>query len=606
MSYIRSIITSVAAATVAGGLLAAAPGAQASSVSSTAPSAPCADRVQPATTIPIEPCDTPQRVMKKAANVIPTVSQVAWQQRGVIGFTHFGMNTFTDREWGTGTEDESIFAPKDGIDYAQWMSAFRAGGMREAMFTAKHHDGFVLYPSHYTNHSVIASDFWRAGCPANKAADAARAQAQEHRRTDPAAYWKVRNAGGCHNPKADVLGNYLASARRAGLRTGVYMSPADGAELPKWFTTDGRAPAGQARYGRHDTPRPRTIPTLVPGDDRTEAVRSGKLPSFTFTVDDYNAYYLNQIYEVLTEYGPVDEWWLDGANPWAGSGITQTYDFRAIFDLIHALSPHAVIFAGDQGVRWVGNESGIARQTEWSPQPLTEDPRASHVESTVVGGPQAAELGTRAQLLDPSTKYLMWFPAEADVSIRPGWFFHSNQQPKSPAHLVDIYRSSVGRNAVMLLNVPPGPNGKVAAADIASLTSFGQSIRQTYDVNLLAAEASPQSRGLVRRLTDAHLATAWHSAVPGSFTVSLQQPRTFDQVSLGEDITHGQHVESGTVEARVDDTWQQVGTFSTIGYKRILRLDAPVTADGLRVTVTKSRGEVRLTSAGLYRTVAPQ
>ncbi|MFI1741956.1 alpha-L-fucosidase [Streptomyces sioyaensis] len=515
---------------------------------------PCDRPVHPASQMAVEPCDTPARIIEKAAHVVPTPGQLAWQQREVTAFTHFGMNTFTDREWGSGTEDEKRFAPSR-MDVDQWMRAYKAAGAEQVMLTAKHHDGFVLYPSRYTPHSVAASP----GRP-------------------------------------DVVGAYVRAARRAGLKVGIYLSPSDGAELPhawhaQWVEKirrkqqegeplslpervaleDGdRVPRGLGRFGNGSKVTERTVPTLVPGDDRAAAVRSGRLPTFHVRADDYDAYYLNQVYELFTRYGPLDELWLDGANPWADSGITQKYDVAEWFRMIHRLSPDTVVFAGPQGARWVGNENGTARETEWSVTPSAEDPW-----TVMAGGlpndSTDADIGSRAKLLAPTTRFLQWYPAEADVSLRPGWFHHPGERPKSPEQLMARYEKSVGRNASLLLNVPPAKDGRIAAEDVAALTAFGSAVRATYGTDLRASGPGP-----------------W----------------TFDRIGLAEDIRYGQRVERFTVEARTGGTWTAIAGGTTIGHRRILALPRPVTADAVRVTVRESRGPVRLAPVTLHRSRA--
>lgn len=566
----------------------------------------CSGPIRPATIMTVQTCDSPSRIVAKAAAVVPRKGQLAWQQRPVTAFTHFGMNTFTDREWGSGAEKEAVFDPPV-VDTAQWMRSLKAAGVTQVMLTAKHHDGFVLYPTRYTNHSVVASPWCAA--PARDTAEANRAQ-------DPSAYWQTRAE--CANPRTDVLRDYVDSARAAGLKVGVYLSPADGAELPKQFFADevrrieakvaagqplsieeqatyedrASAPQGQGRYGTNSAVTRRTIPTLVPHDDRAAALAAGKLPRFTVDEDDYNAYYLNQLYELFTQYGPIDELWLDGANPWRDHGISETYDFTAWFKLIHALSPDTVTFAGPAGVRWVGNEAGQARETEWSPLPTTGDPNTAHNEELFLGGATAEDLGSRQKLADPSVRYLQWAPAESDVSIRPGWFFHPAEQPKSPAQLVEVYRRTVGRNSSLLLNVPPGPDGRIAPADTAALAGFGGAIARTQSHNLAA--------GAPGAVTDSSLTTAVPLDRP--LDVRLPRPVTFDQIRLGEDITRGQHVEGALVQAEIGGTWQTLATVTTIGYTRLVTLPAPVTARRLRVVVTQSRATPYLATFALYRT----
>ncbi|MEU7146646.1 alpha-L-fucosidase [Streptomyces sp. NPDC045456] len=517
---------------------------------------PCQGPVRPASQMTVLPCDTPARIIEKAAHVVPTAAQRAWQEREVTAFTHFGMNTFTGREWGSGTEDPKWFAPPR-VDADQWMRAYKAAGAEQVMLTVKHHDGFVLYPSRYTPHTVTASP----GQP-------------------------------------DVVGAYVRAARKAGLAVGLYLSPSDGAELPharhaRWveevrrkqaegkplslpervaLADRGRAPAGLGRFGNGSPVTERTLPTLVPGDDRADAVRDGRLPSFTVRADDYDAYYLNQVYELLTQYGPVEELWLDGANPWADAGITQKYDVRQWFETIRRLSPRTVVFQGPQGVRWVGNERGVARETEWSVTPSAVDPW-SVLSGGLPNDSTDADIGSRAKVLAPTTKYLQWYPAEADVSIRPGWFHHPWERPKTPAQLLGLYEKSVGRNASLLLNVPPGRDGRIGAADAAALAGFGRAVRATYGTDLLAGGRAAGGRPVPTR--------------PGGVT--------FDRVGLGEEVRYGQRVERFAVEARTGGTWRRIAGGTTVGHRRVLALPAPVTADAVRVRVLAARAAPHLT-----------
>lgn len=524
----------------------------------------CGRPVRPASQMTVEPCDTPERVIEKAANIVPTKGQYDWQQREVTAFTHFGMNTFTDREWGSGAEDRANFDPQD-LDVDQWMRAYKAAGAEQVMLTAKHHDGFALWPTRYTGHSVKNTPWWTHG-------------------------------PGKVNPKGDILRQYVKAARKAGLKVGVYLSPADGAELPhawhkKWLkeikakqdageqlTTvestalkDGGPPQGHGRYGNGSEPTVRTIPTLTENDDRAADVASGRLPSFQVKVNDYDAYYLNQAYEIFTEYGPLDELWLDGANPWRDAGITQTYGSAEWFKLFHKLSPGTPVFGGPQGVRWVGNEEGTARETEWSVTPHTVDPWTAH--APLPNDSTDPDIGSRAKLLDPSVKYLQWYPAEADVSVRPGWYHHADQKPKTPEQLLSLYERSVGRNASLLLNVPPAKNGRVDEADMASLTSFGRAVRDIYGKDL-------RQQG------------------PG--------PYTFDRVGVAEDIRKGQRVERFTVEARSGKGgWKEIASGTTVGNRRILALPAPVTADEVRVKAVETRAEPHLKPVTLHLSKAP-
>ncbi|WP_405758797.1 alpha-L-fucosidase [Streptomyces sp. NBC_01420] len=547
----RTHVLSALALAAAAALIPVTATAQQAAPEPSAAAGACRGPVKPASQMTVEDCDSPARIIEKAANIVPTAGQLAWQQREVTAFTHFGMNTFTGREWGSGTEDEKLFAPT-AIDADQWMRAYKAAGAEQVMLTVKHHDGFVLYPSRYTDHSVALSP----GSP-------------------------------------DVVAAYVKAARKAGLKVGFYLSPSDGAELPhawhaEWVEEirakaaagqslslpermaleDGdRAPAGQGRFGNGSPVTARTIPTLVPGDDRAARVKSGKLPSFHVQADDYDAYYLNQLYEIFTQYGPVEELWLDGANPWSGSGVTQKYDVKQWFDMVKALSPDTVVFQGPQGVRWVGNENGTARETEWSVTPHIADPWTGL--GSLPNDSTDPDIGSRDRLLEPEINYLQWYPAEADVSNRPGWFYHPDEQPKTAAQLMNLYEKSVGRNASLLLNVPPAPDGRIADADVAQLTAFGADVRRIY-----GTDVREHARG----------------------------PYTFDRVAVREDIRHGQRVEKFAVEARVNGVWQRIAEGTTIGHERILPLPEAVTASAVRVKVLESRAKPHLGATTLHLT----
>lgn len=577
--------------------------------------------IRPAPVMKIEDGDSRERILEKASKILPREAQIKWQQNEVTAFTHFGMNTFTDREWGSGAEDEAWFHPKS-VNIEQWMRAYKAMGAKQVMLTVKHHDGFVLYPTRYSNHSVIASPWWVYG--RDDTTDKARKQAQKERTKDASAYWQVRNASYGANPKGDILGRYVQAAKKAGLKVGVYLSPADGAELPHtWHnryvekirkkdkageqlsveeqsTLDDsdRSPSGQGRYGADSGVTTRTIPTLVRNDDRTKRIKSGQLPSFTVHADDYNAYYMNQLYELFTQYGPIHELWLDGANPWSDAGIAQDYDFTGWFKLIKQLSPETVVFGGPQGVRWVGNEDGIARKSEWSVTPATADPSTHHNEELLPDDPSADDIGSRDKITDAQIKYLQWFPAESDACSRDGWFYHADEQPKSAARLQRMYEETVGRNSVLLLNVAPDTHGVIPRKDVTQLTRFGRAIDAIYQHNKLPPRGRVQ-----RRLANGKLSTGWsprHGATTGAMTLDLGRGATFDRIRLGENIHQGQRVEEFVVEMWKQARWQKLTSGTSIGYSRILILDERVSAMRLRIRIERSRATPHLATVGLY------
>jgi alpha-L-fucosidase len=473
--------------------------------------------------VPVSPDDTEADLVRKASQVRPTARQIAWQRLERTAFLHFGVNTFTGLEWGTGDEDPDVFQPS-GLDTDQWARALRDGGFRLAILTVKHHDGFVLYPSRYTDHTV-ASSSWQDG-------------------------------------RGDVLRSFADSMRRHGIKVGVYISPADENQYLHGVYANGSTRAAH------------TIPTLVDGDDRTPQ------RSYSLQATDYGAHMLNQLYEVLTEYGPVDEVWFDGAQGHIPPDKVEKYDWDSWYSLVRTLAPDASIAVSGPDVRWVGNEGGSAREDEWSVVPVTEK---DYGRTDFALAYDAADMGGRDALVAarPVADYLQWWPAESDVSIRDGWFYHPDQQPKSVEQLTDIYFRSVGRNSVLLLNIPPDTDGLLPAADVVRLREF----RERVD----------------RELPEDLAAGARTSVAPGRVTFDLGVEREVDRIRLAEDIREGQQVESFVVEAQLDGAWTEVTRAGTVGASRILLLAAPVRARRWRVRVTGARAAVRIAEFGLYR-----
>ncbi|MFJ7194149.1 MULTISPECIES: alpha-L-fucosidase [unclassified Streptomyces] len=349
---------------------------------------------------------------------------------------------------------------------------------------------------------------------------------------------------------------------------------------------------GKGRFGNNSAKKTVTVPTPVNGDDRTPAT------TYTYEADDYNAYFMNQLYELLTQYGPIDEVWLDGANPWAGQ-YDQPYQTTDWYDLIGKIAPQANVAINGPDIRWVGTETASGRDDEWSVIPFTGDPASRNRDDDMVVAPEGGDLASRDVLTAHHPDYLAWYPAESDVSIRPGWFWHASQdsQVKTPAKLLDLYRTSVGRNSVLLLNVPPDRAGRISDPDAAALASFGQTVRATYGTNLLAPPGGSP-------LTDEELTSAWSpagDAHSGEVVLESPQPVTFDRVVLQEDITRGQRVESFAVDVWDGTAWRTAVRAGTIGYKRIEYLSAPVTASKVRLRVLGSRANPHVAKLGLYK-----
>jgi alpha-L-fucosidase len=432
-----------------------------------------------------------------ASRLIPTRRQLAWQQLELTAFLHFGINTFTGREWGDGTEDPRLFNPGD-FDAGQWISTLKDAGFKLAIITAKHHDGFCLWPTKTTRHSVQYSP-WKNGC-------------------------------------GDVVKEVKEACDRYGLKFGIYLSP--------W---DRNADC----YG--DSPR-------------------------------YNQFFIDQLTELLTNYGEVHEVWFDGANGEGPNGAKQIYDWQEFYEVIHRLQPNAVTAIKGDDVRWVGNEDGYGRETEWSATALT--PSAYHrgdEQNKKLGiNSQSKDLGSR-ELLDKATE-LFWYPSEVDVSIRPGWFYRieEDDKVKSLRELTDIYFKSVGYNSVLLLNIPPDDKGRINKKDSIRLMEFARHIKIIFDENYVREKPA-----------------LWKARKGDAKEYSIKNSATINTILLQEDISEGQRVESFSCKALIDDNWIPVAEGTTIGYKRIVRFDDCRPAK-IRITINETRNRANISSVGAY------
>ncbi|RAV29276.1 alpha-L-fucosidase [Sinomicrobium soli] len=492
-------------------------------------------------TIAIDPGDSKERIVEKAAHIIPTANQLDALKNEFIAFIHFGPNTFTRKEWGSGTEDPAVFDLEE-LHTDQWCEAMKAAGMKMVILTVKHHDGFVLWQSRYTQYGIMSSGF--------------------------------------RDGKGDILKELSASCRKYGLKLGIYLSPAD---LYQIENPDGL-------YGNLSTYTRRTIPREVPGRPFADTTK------FEFVVDDYNEYFLNQLFELLTEYGPVHEVWFDGAHPKRKGG--QRYNYKAWKELIHTLAPEAVIF-GKEDVRWCGNESGKTRSTEWNVIPYGENPdTATHFPDMT-----DEDLGSREKLY--KAKYLHYQQAETNTSIREGWFYRDDhlQKVRSPDDVFDIYERSVGGNSTFLLNIPPNREGRFSPEDVSVLNEAGRRIRETYGNNLFNGASAPEA------VLDNDLSTF----VPlkgeqKEIVINTPAPVTLNRLSVQEAIdTHGERVEKHTVDAWTGDSWKEIASATNIGYKRILRFPE-VTASRFRLRVEASRLDPSIATIGAfyYETRPPQ
>ena len=440
---------------------------------------------------------TLEQKVDMAARLVPTPQQLEWQQMELTAFLHFGINTFTEREWGDGKENPALFNPTD-FDAEQWVRSLKEAGFKMAILTAKHHDGFCLWPTKTTGHSVAASP-WKDG-------------------------------------KGDVVRELRDACDKYGIKFGVYLSPWD---------------RNASCYG--DSPK-------------------------------YNEFFIEQLTELLTNYGEVHEVWFDGANGEGPNGKKQEYDWTAILSTIRRLQPRAVTAIMGDDVRWVGNERGLGRETEWSATVLTPGTYARCEEQNKALGVKATskDLGGRDMLVN--AKELFWYPSEVDVSIRPGWFYHQQEdnQVKSLKHLTVIYFKSVGYNSVLLLNIPPDQRGRISDADVNRLKEFADYRKEIF--------ADNRVKGGLK---------AW-TARPGDTRVYQLKPKSeINVVMLREDISKGQRMEAFTVEALTADGWKEIAKGTTVGYKRLIRIPA-VEARQLRVKVDACRLAANISEVAAY------
>ncbi|MBQ5664007.1 MAG: alpha-L-fucosidase, partial [Bacteroidaceae bacterium] len=437
---------------------------------------------------------TSEEIIDIAARVVPTNNQLQWQQMELTAFLHYGVNTYTDREWGDGSESPALFNPT-AFDANQIVESLKAGGFKLIILTCKHHDGFCLWPSKFTEHSVKNSPY-----------------------------------------KGDVVKEISDACRKHGIKFGVYLSP--------W---DRNAPC----YG--DSP-------------------------------EYNKYFINQLTELLTNYGKVSEVWFDGACGEGPNGKVQVYDWEAITATIHRLQPEAVTAICGDDIRWVGNESGKGRESEWNVTPLAPKvyKNSDAIREKLKIDDTSRDLGSRD--LITKAEELFWYASETDVSIRPGWFYHESQNNhvRSLKNLVDIYFSSVGSNSSLLLNVPPTREGKVHPIDSVRLREFGEYLRNAFDKNFV------KDGNAVKKIEAGE-----------SVTYKINGGGKVNCVMLQENIAKGQRVEKFKVELLINGQWVTVGRGTTIGYKRLLRFSETV-ADEIRVTIEGCRRKAEILQVGLF------
>jgi alpha-L-fucosidase len=454
-----------------------------------------------------------------AVDPLPEARQLKWHELEFYAFVHFNMNTFTDMEWGTGGESPDMFNPSE-LDCRQWARVCKEAGMKGIILTAKHHDGFCLWPSEYTEHSVKNSP-WKDG-------------------------------------KGDVVRELADACEEYGLKLGLYLSPWD---------------RNHAEYG----------------------------------TDAYITYFRNQLTELMTQYGEVFEVWFDGANGgtgyYGGANEERRVDRKTYYDwpntrqIVRDLQPNAVMFSdAGPGVRWVGNEAGWAGETNWSILRRDEFYPGSPNYRDLTSG---HEDGTH------------WVPAEVDVSIRPGWYYHASEdhKVKSVKQLVDIYYHSIGRNASFLLNFPVDQRGLIHEKDVEQLMKMVEVIRKDLETNLAtgASVEASQVRGASRKYdgrkaVDGDPETYWSTddgVLSASLTIDFGKEISFNRFLVQEYIPLGQRVKEFSLEACIDGAWKEIDSQSTIGYKRILRF-GNVSSQKLRLNILDAKGPLTISNVEVF------
>jgi len=449
---------------------------------------------------------------------IPDAKQIAWQELEYYGFVHFNMNTFSDREWGFGDEKPEMFNPSE-LDPRQWAKVASEAGMKGLIITAKHHDGFVLWPSAYTEHSVKNSP-WKDG-------------------------------------KGDLIKELAEACKEYGLKFGIYYSPWD---------------RNHPDYGK----------------------------------PEYITYMRNQLTELLTNYGDIFEVWFDGANGGDGyyGGANEArkvdkltyYQWPEVYKLVRELQPNAMMFSdGGPDVRWVGNEHGFAYETTWSN--LMRD-------SVYAGMPDYPEKYASGQ--ENGTH---WVPAEADVSIRPGWYYHKYEDHKvrTLPQLLEIYYKSIGRNSSLLINFPVDTRGLIHENDVEAIMKFADKVKEDFAVNLAsqAAASANDERGKgyeVENVVDEDYETYWTTAdgsAEAVITLEFGEDVTFNRLMLQEYTPLGQRVKSFVFEKEINGNWEKIAEGTTVGHKRILRFP-DVNAEKVRVRFIDGKDIPVISKIGIY------
>lgn len=467
----------------------------------------------------------------KAAEIVPSKRQLEWQKTEFYAFCHFGMNTFTGKEWGDGTDSPERFNPKK-FDAEQWAEAIKKGGMKAIILTCKHHDGFCLWPSKYTEYSVKASPF--------------------------------------KDGNGDIVKEVSDACKKYGLKFGVYLSPWD---------------RNNESYGKGE---------------------------------EYNEYYKNQLRELLTNYGEIFCVWLDGACGEGKNGKVQEYDWQGYYKVVRELQPNATINICGPDVRWVGNEAGVGRESEWSVVPsyfaineFTQEhsQKEDNKKFRKYHKQMIMDLGSRKVIED--AEKLVWYPAEVDTSIRPGWFYHEQEdhKVKSLDKLMTIYLNSVGNNATLLLNIPPNKDGLIADVDALCIDSFARLLKRTFPNDLAqgkTATASSQKdtehcANNILIDNDNYWECASNDEKP-ELIIDLGEEKLIDSAVFMENIASGQQIEKFEIfYENKPNKFKRLKKQTVIGYKKIVTFKKPIKTSKIKIKITSYRVKATLLRVELYK-----
>lgn len=468
---------------------------------------------------------------ERLIQVKPSMRQIRFQQLEFYAFVHFTVNTYTGREWGDGTEDPAIFNPYR-FDAGQWVEAIKAAGMKALILTCKHHDGFCLWPSAYTEHTVANSPY-RGG-------------------------------------RGDIVREVADACRAGGILFGIYLSPWD---------------RNSSYYGK------------------------GK---------EYDDYFVNQLTELLSNYGEIFDVWFDGACGEGSNGRKQYYDWKRYYEVIRRLQPGACINVCGPDMRWCGNEAGDTRDAEWSVVPART--RNTEMIASLSRQAEDADFSFRARKISASDrdlgsremlreeKELAWYPAEVNTSIRPGWFYHEDEdgRVRSLEELINIYMKAVGGNATFLLNIPPAKDGLFHENDVKRLREIGSFLRDSFQENLLgraAVSVDVWKTGYeienVREAGYEKYYTTEDGTAQCCIDITFEEEQCVRYVVLQENITCSQRVERFAIEAEQDGAFCRVYDGTVIGYKRIAALGG-VRTKRLKVKILDARVAATLSFIGVY------